>query len=292
MEQYSVLMSTYRKESPEFLQAAIESMLRQTVQPAEFVLVCDGTLTEELDRVINSFGEQLSVYCRTENLGLGPSLQEGLSYCHEDIIVRMDSDDISFPDRCARELQAMKEHDADIVSGTVLEFSEMKDRGAASETLGVASEIQHGDLVTKLEPIISGKRELPQYHEEILRYSRKRNPFNHPAVCFRKDVILKAGGYNGDFPLFEDYDLWTRALQNGAKGYNIPEPVLYMRTTKDLYKRRGGWKYAEDMLRFHRSLLKRGYTTTADFITGAVPHAAICVLPAEIRKLVYQELHS
>ena len=124
MEHYSVLMSTYQKESPAFLRTAIESMLLQTVQPSEFVLVCDGTLTEELDQVIDNFGEKLSVYRRVENKGLGPSLQEGLSYCHEGIIIRMDSDDISFPDRCARELQAMKEHNADIVSGTVLEFSD------------------------------------------------------------------------------------------------------------------------------------------------------------------------
>jgi glycosyltransferase involved in cell wall biosynthesis len=296
-EPYSVLMSTYWKESPEFLKAAVESMLAQTVKPSEFVLVCDGKLTEQLNQVIDSFGEKLTVYRRDENRGLGQSLQEGLQHCHEDIIVRMDSDDISLPNRCARELQAMRKYQADIVSGTVLEFSEEKTIAKENMPSSIDSDaltervISNADVLRTMPDVI-GRRALPEKHEDILRYSRKRNPFNHPAVCFRKDVILRAGGYNDAFPLFEDYDLWTRALANGAKGYNLTEPVLYMRAPKDLYKRRGGWRYAKDMLRFHESLLKRGYTTLAGFLTGAVPHAIVCVLPAALRQQIYKTLHT
>lgn len=205
-EPYSVLMSTYWKESPEFLKAAVESMLAQTVKPSEFVLVCDGKLTEQLNQVIDSFGEKLTVYRRDENRGLGQSLQEGLQHCHEDIIVRMDSDDISLPNRCARELQAMRKYQADIVSGTVLEFSEEKTIAKENMPSSIDSDaltervISNADVLRTMPDVI-GRRALPEKHEDILRYSRKRNPFNHPAVCFRKDVILRAGGYNDAFPL-------------------------------------------------------------------------------------------
>ena len=121
----------------------------------------------------------------------------------------------------------MRVQQADIVSGTVLEFSEEKTIARENVPSAIDSKaltervISNADVLRTM-PNVIGRRALPEKHEDILRYSRKRNPFNHPAVCFRKDVILRAGGYNDDFPLFEDYDLWTRALANGAKGYNLP----------------------------------------------------------------------
>ena len=68
---YSVLMSVYHKENPEYLRAAIDSILCQTVKPAQVVLVCDGPLTPELDDIINGFGNKLEVLRLDENMGLG-----------------------------------------------------------------------------------------------------------------------------------------------------------------------------------------------------------------------------
>lgn len=268
---YSVLMSVYKKEEPNRLRSSMLSIFRQTLPTDDYVLVCDGPLTAELDAVIiemqNLFGTVLHVRRLNRNMGLGNALNIGLAECRHDIIVRMDSDDISIENRCDLEVGYMTDHpDVDIVSGTILEFC-----GSTKN--------------------ITGKRELPQNHEEICIYSKKRNPFNHPAVAFRKKAVLDAGSYNETYHLFEDYYLWIRMLKNGSHGHNLKEPVLYMRTPADIYRRRGGVQYARDMIRFHKWLRKTGWSSRKDYITGAIPHFAVCILPSGMRKIVYRVLH-
>lgn len=271
LNSYSVLMSVYHKEKAEFLWEAMQSIYEQTVPTDDFVLVCDGPLNKDLDDVISQmqrkFGQALHVVRLEKNGGLGNALNVGIKFCKHEIVARMDSDDISFPERCEQELRVFQEQtQVDIVSAPVLEFVDS----------------------TKT---ITGKRGVPEKHEEILRFSRKRSPFNHPAVMFRKRAVEDAGGYNEEYHFFEDYYLWVRMLQNGCKGYNIKTPVLYMRTTKDMYLRRGGKKYAKDMLRFHRWMTKSGWGNSFVFLTGAVPHAIACVLPNSARRLIYKMLH-
>ena len=93
MEKYSVLMSVYHKEKAEFFKLAINSMLSQTVPPDEFVLICDGPLTEQLDAVIEAFcGQYPSLFkvIRLEkNMGLGIALGIGLQECSNELVARM-----------------------------------------------------------------------------------------------------------------------------------------------------------------------------------------------------------
>ena len=159
---YSVLMSVYYKEKAEFLRASMDSICAQTIPASDFVLVCDGLLNDELDTVIESFqdrlGDILQVVSLRENVGLGNALNVGLRYCKNEIVVRMDSDDISFAERCERQLEVFRNRpEISICSSTVLEF-----RNSTSELVG--------------------ERRLPERHEAICVFSRKRNPFNHPAV--------------------------------------------------------------------------------------------------------------
>ena len=102
--EYSVLMSVYKKEKAEFLKEAIESIQKQSKKTDDFVLVCDGELNESLDKVIldkkEEMGDVLNVIRLKENVGLGKALNVGLEYCKNEYIARMDSDDISVPDRC------------------------------------------------------------------------------------------------------------------------------------------------------------------------------------------------
>lgn len=268
---YSVLMSVYHKEKAEYLREAMESIHTQTVSTDDFVLVCDGPLNEELDAVIAQmqvkFGSVLQVIRLEKNSGLGNALNTGLKYCKNDIVARMDSDDISLPDRCEKELAIFeRQPQIAIVSGLILEFQDSPE-------------------------MITGKREVPEQHDEILRFSRKRNPFNHPAVMFRKSAVEKAGGYKETYHLFEDYYLWVRMLQCGSVGYNIPTSVLYMRTSPDMYMRRGGKNYAKAMLHFRRWMVQTGWIGNMEFITGALPHAMVCILPNRVRGMIYKALH-
>lgn len=268
---YSVLMSVYSKEQPNNLRQAMESMRRQTVPTDDFVLVCDGPLTPELDNVIGAeqekFGDVLHVVRLSKNSGLGIALNEGLKSCRNDLVARMDSDDLSRRVRCEKQLKLFTEQpEISLSSGTVSEF-----------------------LIDPDHP--TGKRTLPITDAEIRVFSRKRNPMNHPCVMFKKSAVEEAGGYRETYHLFEDYYLWVRMLMKGFKARNVEDVLLDMRTPADMYERRGGKKYAEDMLRFHQWLRRKGWSSEIDYLTGAVPHAVVCVLPNGLRKLVYRELH-
>ncbi len=261
---YSVLMSVYAGENAVNLRASIDSVFAQDFLPAEFVLVIDGPIGSSLQEVINSYPSIKTVRLDS-NRGLGAALNEGLRHVSYEFVARMDSDDIAMPTRMGLEYAKLSEG-LDLVSSAILEFEESVEN-------------------------VTGRRDLPCNEEDIVLFSRKRNPFNHPSVMFRKSAVLAAGGYNSDFPYFEDYDLWVRMLMNGARVANIEEPLLYMRTDEGMFLRRGGKEYGRIMLNYHRSLMERDWTTKKDYLTGAIPHYLVCIMPEFIRKFVYRRLH-
>ena len=108
---------------------------------------------------------------------------------------------------------------------------------------------------------------------------------------FRKQAVQAAGGYNEEYHLFEDYYLWVRMLMHGSQGYNVPEPVLKMRTPAAMYQRRGGKAYAKDMLRFFQWMVRSGWASKMDFATSALPRVLVCRMPNGIRQLIYKALH-
>ena len=97
-------MSLYKKENPEYLRIAIDSMLNQTVAPDEIVLVEDGPLTDELYAVLDDY-PILHRIKNEKNLGLGLALNIGLKECRNELVARMDTDDCSKPERCEKQLQ-------------------------------------------------------------------------------------------------------------------------------------------------------------------------------------------
>lgn len=110
---YTVLMSVYYKEKPEYLSLSIESMLNQTVKPDEFIIVKDGPLTTELDEVINNFvtayPKMFNIIVNETNLGLGPALAKGIENSKNELIARMDSDDYVVSTRCEKQLEKFRE---------------------------------------------------------------------------------------------------------------------------------------------------------------------------------------
>lgn len=263
---YSVLMSVYVKEKPENLRESIKSMVEQTVEPDDFVIVCDGQLTSALYLVIDEFKEKYSyinVIYNEKNKGLASALANGLNYCKNDIVARMDSDDIAFPDRMKLQLDAFRDKNADIVSGTAAEFD------------------------GNIENILAYK-ELPKTLARIKKYARRRNPFNHPCTAFRKQQVYMAGGYL-ECRWFEDYYLWLRMLKRGCKAYNIKQPLVYMRAGKGMYGRRGGFKYTIAALKFRKRIYKEGFCSLGDFIVSSVTHIAVGLAPVKLRIFIYSK---
>lgn len=262
---YSVLMAVYGKEKPEFFRQSIESMLAQTLPFSDFVLVCDGALTHELNEVISwaqeEMGEKLQIIRLKENKGLGKALRTGVPRCRCSVIARMDSDDISRPDRCERQSRIIERDGYDLVSGTLQEFVR-----------------EPGDM--------DRLRVLPRTSEEILQYAKKRNPFNHPCVMFRKESVLRVGSYQ-DFPGFEDYYLWIRMLRKGCKGYNVQEVILDMRTGNGMYDRRGGRDYLYWVLRFQRYLYCKNFITKKEYIQNCLVRTTVGAIPGGAREKFY-----
>lgn len=264
---YSVLMSVYKKEKPMFLRAAMDSIWNQTVATDDFVLVCDGPLTDALNEVVS---DMEAAHCGTlhvvrleKNGGLGNALNIGIQQCRNELVARMDSDDISRPDRCERQLAVFAEHpDVSICSGIVEEF-------------------------TTSPAIIEAKRVPPETQEEILAFARKRNPFNHPCVMYKKSAVEAAGGYQ-DFYLLEDYYLWVRMLMAGNQGYNLQEPLLWMRAGSDMYKRRAGWKYAKTQARLFRFMKDRGFIGNAQYIKSCMIRSGSSLAPNWLREIMFK----
>ena len=264
---YSVLMSVYVKEKAIFLREAMNSIWDQTVPTDDFVLVCDGPLTAKLDAVIGemekAYPGTLQVVRLEKNGGLGNALNTGIRYCKNELVARMDSDDISRPDRCERQLAVfMSQPEISICSGIVEEFSVSPDQTEA-------------------------RRVPPETQEDILSFAKKRNPFNHPCVMYKKSAVEKAGGYR-DFYLLEDYYLWIRMLQNGSIGYNLQQPLLWMRAGSEMYKRRAGIRYAKSQKALFRYMRDSGFIGTGRYLKSTLARSVSAVMPNRLREFLFK----
>lgn len=265
-DDYSVLMSVYIKEKPDFLRLSIESMMSQTVPTNDFVLICDGPLTNELNQVIGELQEKykkiINVVRFEENRGLGHALNVGVKTCKNDIIARMDSDDISRSYRCERELEVLcSNKDISIVGSNIEEFVDNPD-------------------------IICSKRIVPENYEQIVTFSKMRNPFNHPSVMFRKEDVLKVGNYT-DVRFMQDYYLWIDMLIAGFKGYNIQDSLVLMRAGNNLYKRRSGVLYIKIQINLFRKMLKAGYISNIQFLKSVLIRIFSSLSPNWLRKFIF-----
>ena len=264
---YSVLMSVYFKEKPEYLLAAMQSIFTQTIPSDDFVLVCDGPLNDRLDAVIaemeTAHPDTLHVVRLERNGGLGNALNKGINHCKNELVARMDSDDISRSDRCERQLTVFREHpEVSICSGIVEEFTTSTDQ-------------------------IEARRVPPETQEEILLFAKKRNPFNHPCVMYRKSAVEAAGGYQ-DFYLLEDYYLWIRMLQKGSVGFNLQEPLLWMRAGSEMYKRRAGWKYAKSQKALFKYMKESGFISSEQYVKSVAVRTVSSITPNWLREFMFK----
>lgn len=268
-KEYSVLMSVYHKERPEYLKQAIESIQVQSLSTNDFVLVCDGPLNDELDAVIQTkqleMGENLNVVRLAKNGGLGNALNEGIKHCKNELVARMDSDDIAYPDRCEKQIAVFNTHsEVSICSGIVEEF-------------------------TTDPNTVDTRRVPPETNAEIIEFAKKRNPFNHPCVMYKKSAVKAVGSYQ-DFYLLEDYYLWLRILMAGYQGYNIQEPLLHMRAGSDMYKRRAGWKYAKTQAKLFKFMKQQGFIGNGQYIKSCVIRSGSSLAPNWLRKFMFEKV--
>lgn len=267
---FSVLLSVYYKEKPEYFRECMESIYAQTVLPSEIVLVEDGKLTDELYAAISEYENRISDidFVRVpleQNRGLGLALAEGILHCSNELVARMDTDDICVPDRFEKQIKVFSDNsDIDIVGGYISEFK------------------------TDTDHIIS-ERMVPLKHSEIVRYQRKRDAFNHMTVMYKKSAVLKAGNYR-DCLLMEDSLLWANMIRNHCHMANIGETLVYARTGENMLKRRGGLDYFSKYRAGRKQILKTGTISASDYYLTIMVQFAVCVMPLWLRGFVFNKI--
>jgi glycosyltransferase involved in cell wall biosynthesis len=266
---YSVLMSLYKKEKPEYLKSALDSMINQTVKPDEIVLVEDGQLTPELYSVVNNYKEKykdlIHIVINKKNLGLGLALNAGLRECRNELVARMDTDDISKPYRCEKQLMRFEEKpELSIVGSHIDEF--------VGETSNIIS-----------------TRKVPTSSKAIYEFAKRRSAFNHPTVMYRKSKVLDSGGY-ADLRRNQDVDLFGRMLYAGCKAENIDESLLWFRNSEELLKRRKSWENTWSYIATIKIFWKMGYSSFWDYALVAVAQTGMYLLPVNIQNLIYRKL--
>lgn len=269
MPPFTVLISVYALEKPEHLQAALESIWdQQTLSPTEIVLVKDGPLTPALDEVIDWFKSRapVKIISLDHNYGLGYALAHGLEYCTHELVARMDSDDLSNPERFEKQIRLMTDQPELDISGTnIAEFSSSPDQ-------------------------IRSYRRLPSKFSEIKIFSKKRNPLNHMTVVFKKSAVLNAGNYLPFFG-YEDYYLWIRMLQNGSKIANLSENLVLARVGNDQLARRHGMRYFHQELKLQKELFQINFLNRWEYCRNLFLRALPRLFPLWGLKLVYKFIH-
>ncbi|QIM15853.1 glycosyltransferase [Leucobacter insecticola] len=266
--EFSLLLPVYAGDDPGFLRLAYESSVQQqTLRPAEAVIVQDGEVPEALAAELRRIVKESPIPCRMvelpENRGLCEALNAGLEAVTFPVVARMDADDVSTPDRFARQW-ALIDQGYDLVGSGMFEFE--RDPGIQSAT-----------------------RVPPVGFARIRAHARTHNPFNHPTMMYRVAALDRVGRYQ-PFGRMEDYWLGIRLIADGARVENIADPLLGYRVGAGAFARRGGWSEARTEWRLQRELLRMGFVTRSQYLRNVAMKGAYRLLPAGVKRVLFRGL--
>ncbi|WP_240043806.1 glycosyltransferase [Erwinia persicina] len=264
---FSVLMSLYDKEKAIHLDQCLSSLYTQTLKADEIILVYDGYINKELDDVVLRWMEllPLKLVKLVSNVGLGKALNIGLEQCKNDIVARMDTDDLCDSKRFELQIPMMSDDPELAIVGSYI------------------NEFDNDPVYPKSTRIV------PLDDIEIKEGVKLKSPFNHMTVVFRKTKVKDVGGYQHLY-LMEDYSLWLRLLKSEVKAKNIPLPLVNMRAGRDMLLRRRGFKYVKSEYKI--ALLKRhlGYQNFLSAMVIFFARATPRLMPVFLFKLIYSLL--
>ena len=214
---FTVIMPVYYGDDPEKFERAFSSVLEQSLPPNQVILVYDGQVNPEIAFTVEQRkDERFKVVQLPENVGLSSALNAAIAQVTTPWIARVDSDDVNHVQRFQCQFDFLKKNPKiDLLGTQVQEF------------------VHNGNILRKT---------LPETHDQILKFSRFRNPFNHPTVVYSKSKIDSVGGYK-HFKYLEDYCLWCDLLVKGCKVANLPDVLVDMTISEGTAKRRAGMVY-------------------------------------------------
>ena len=262
---FSVLIAVYKKDNPDFFKEALNSVIDQTLKPDEIVLIEDGELTDIQYEIIHDFvlnNPGLFKIVKNEiNIGLGLSLQKGVKESSNEIIARMDSDDISDPLRFERQFNYLQEHPGiDVLGGALQEFND------ENSNLNV--------------------RHYPLSPEQCREYIVKASPLAHPTVMMRRRIFDEGITYNEQYRTSQDIALWFELLSKGYSIANIPEVTILFRRDDAVFKRRNRSK-AINEFKIYMSGIKRLYGVYTFAYLYPMFRLVFRLLPTFVVKWIY-----
>ncbi|MBL4807066.1 MAG: glycosyltransferase family 2 protein [Rhodobacteraceae bacterium] len=202
----SVIMGVRNGEK--YLAEAVESILSQTFGNFEYIIVNDGS-TDNTLTMLQGFAKQdprIKVIDRQAS-GLPTSLNIAIDRATAPFIARMDADDMSMPQRFSRQIAFLRQNEDIAVVGSSAIIIDSTGKRQKTKTMPIT----------------------PQAVREKLPH---RNCLVHPATMIRRDVLQNVGGYNVNYVVSQDYDLWLRILTVSDLA-NLEEPLLKLRTHSD-----------------------------------------------------------
>lgn len=239
-------MSIYDKVKPTDLSTSVKSMLEQSVMPEQFVVVWDGPVKSELHEIINNYSilypNIFTIVQLDENMGLAYALNLGLKVCRNELVARMDSDDISLPTRCQKQL-------------------ELFDKNKELVLIGTAT----ARFINDPNQLLPNAKYHPSEIDAIRKMARRSSPFSHPTVMFKKSVILKFGGYDPTLRRSQDLDLFTRVVSEGYMCTNIDEVLLLYRIDENYIARNKSKETCKNRVLIQKKILKRGGCSIIDY---------------------------
>lgn len=268
---FSVAISVYKNDNPEWFDTALDSIINQTVKPSEIVLVVDGSVPDSIKQVIDKYaricateGIQFDVVYFAENRGLGQTLKVAIEHCKNELIARMDSDDIAVSNRFELQLDRFSMDDIDVCGGQIEEF-------------------------VSNPSVVVGKRAVPESDKELKEFMKKRCPFNHMTVMFRRDSVIDSGNYQ-DWFWNEDYYLWIRMALEGFVFANLPEILVHARVGDDMYRRRGGDKYFKSEVGIQKLMVEKGLIDKPIYVLNCAKRFIVQkIMPNSIRGWVFKK---
>lgn len=268
-EPFSVLMSLYIKEKPEYFRECMESVLSQSVKPEEIVIVKDGPLTDELEHVLKEYvqrsPELYTIVSLNTNRGLGVALKEGILRCKNELVARMDTDDVARRDRFEKQLfEFRNDPSLDICGSHIEEFE------------------------GSIENVVAERR-VPLDDAAIKRYQRRRDAFNHMTVMYKRSAVLRAGNYQ-PCPLMEDTLLWVNMILSGAKCKNIDDSLVFARVGADMFERRGGFAYFKKYKQGRKRVRETGYIGFFDYYYTLLVQLCVALIPNKLRGFIFKKM--
>ena len=257
-------MAVYAKDDPSLLHKALLSIVAQSLQPDELVIVEDGPIPASIADCIDGFRNQLNIVSlkMATNQGLAVALNAGLKVATGDVIFRVDSDDFSRPQRFALQLDQIKQG-YDLCSGAIREV----------DAQGVPLNV----------------RRIPLSDNDIRSALKRRSPFNHVATVFRRELVMRVGGYPNIY-LKEDYALWAKIIASGAKVRNTSEILVDVTAGQDMYKRRGGWRYVKSEFILQKFLLSVKVSNVLEALVFGGMRGSVFLMPSWARGMIYEGL--